>query len=579
MSGSTINSSTNIDASKVLQPIWPITIKGGSALNPTVITITEDLTFSVNNRWFIIDSDYVTIDGGNHTITIDCYIYSGLVRNGKNNENGKNYITVKNINISVINGSLNSGSGWIGQTNFARSASNNLIDNCSTNGDVAVYFGGGIVGSYAAAGGGSNLSITNCYSTGNITNNSFGGGIVGSDAASGGGTLYINNCYFTGSICNGSSYSSKYLAGGGIVGCTTQNNIDNNTNSSVIITNCYSTGSIGNYAGGIYGTRAGGDSFANLSITNCYSTGDIGNYAGGIVGAYAGGESCTITVSQCYSRGKISGSNAGGLYGWFIGGYGSNLGPVRALNCYSSGLITGSNAGGFYEKTRNNLTVYDCYSADGSWLDINANNSLTGKPSGPRTVGNVWMSLAANTPYLLSSISGELICFKQGSLILTDVGYRPIETLKQGDLVKTYRHGYKAIEIISKRNINHVASEERIKDQLYRCSQDNYPDLFEDLIITGCHSILVDGFTAPEQIEKSIEINSGKLCMTDNKYRLPACVDNKTEVYDQAGNHMIYHLALENDNMYKNYGIYANGLLVESCSKRYLKELSNMNTI
>ena len=28
-----------------------------------------------------------------------------------------------------------------------------------------------------------------------------------------------------------------------------------------------------------------------------------------------------------------------------------------------------------------------------------------------------------------------------------------------------------------------------------------------------------------------------------------------------------------------NYGIYANGLLVETCSKRYLKELSNMNFI
>lgn len=30
---------------------------------------------------------------------------------------------------------------------------------------------------------------------------------------------------------------------------------------------------------------------------------------------------------------------------------------------------------------------------------------------------------------------------------------------------------------------------------------------------------------------------------------------------------------------YINYGIYANGLLVESCSKRYLKELSNLTLI
>jgi hypothetical protein len=41
----------------------------------------------------------------------------------------------------------------------------------------------------------------------------------------------------------------------------------------------------------------------------------------------------------------------------------------------------------------------------------------------------------------------------------------------------------------------------------------------------------------------------------------------------------IYHIALENDDPYMNYGIYANGLLVESCSKRYLKELSKMRIL
>ena len=32
---------------------------------------------------------------------------------------------------------------------------------------------------------------------------------------------------------------------------------------------------------------------------------------------------------------------------------------------------------------------------------------------------------------------------------------------------------------------------------------------------------------------------------------------------------MIWHFALENDNYFSNYGIWANGLLVETCSKRY----------
>jgi hypothetical protein len=50
----------------------------------------------------------------------------------------------------------------------------------------------------------------------------------------------------------------------------------------------------------------------------------------------------------------------------------------------------------------------------------------------------------------------------------------------------------------------------------------------------------------------------------------------KTTVYETAGTYTIYHLALENDDDGMNYGIYANGLLVETCSKRYLKDKSDM---
>ena len=57
---------------------------------------------------------------------------------------------------------------------------------------------------------------------------------------------------------------------------------------------------------------------------------------------------------------------------------------------------------------------------------------------------------------------------------------------------------------------------------------------------------------------------------------MPACVDDKTIPYDKEGYFTIYHIALDNDNYFGNYGVYANGLLVETCSKRYLKEISKM---
>ena len=55
--------------------------------------------------------------------------------------------------------------------------------------------------------------------------------------------------------------------------------------------------------------------------------------------------------------------------------------------------------------------------------------------------------------------------------------------------------------------------------------------------------------------------------------------DERATVYETAGSYMIYHLALEHDNYYMNYGVYANGLLVETCSKRYMKELSGMKLL
>jgi hypothetical protein len=182
---------------------------------------------------------------------------------------------------------------------------------------------------------------------------------------------------------------------------------------------------------------------------------------------------------------------------------------------------------------------------------------------------------------LLLNVNSPYPCFKEGSKILTDKGYMYIQDLRKGDLVKTLNHGFVPIEFLGKREIQHYVCKERIKDQLYCCTNDKFEELFEPLIITGCHSILVENSVTmvnAEQIEKVKEVNGG-IYLTDGKLRLPACVDERTVVYPVPGTYTIYHLALENDDYFMNYGIYANGLLVETCSKRYLKELSGMELI
>ena len=181
-------------------------------------------------------------------------------------------------------------------------------------------------------------------------------------------------------------------------------------------------------------------------------------------------------------------------------------------------------------------------------------------------------------PYTYGS-SPQNPCFKEDTKILTDQGYKLIQDLRKGDLVKTLLHGFLPIDMIGKREMYHPVSHHRIKDQLYKCSKDQFGDeVFEPLILTGSHSILVDEFISHEQREKVVEVN-GDTYVTDDKYRLPACADPRASVYEHLGTYTIYHVALENGDYYMNYGIYANGLLVESCSKRYLKELSNMTLI
>jgi len=173
-------------------------------------------------------------------------------------------------------------------------------------------------------------------------------------------------------------------------------------------------------------------------------------------------------------------------------------------------------------------------------------------------------------------------CFLEGSKILSLVEgeetYVPIENLRKGDLIKTSRNGYKKVEIIGKGDIVNPGNNERTEDRLYKCSPVNYPELTEDLYITGFHSILVDTLTDVQR-EKTI-MHTGRIFVTDNKYRLIACVDERAEPWNAEGDFTIWHIALENTDERMNYGIYANGgLLVESCSLMFLKTLTNMNII
>ena len=173
-------------------------------------------------------------------------------------------------------------------------------------------------------------------------------------------------------------------------------------------------------------------------------------------------------------------------------------------------------------------------------------------------------------------------CFLEGSKILCQIDgketYVPIEEIKKGTLVKTSRDGFKRVEVIGKGSINNPGTSERSENRLYKCTPANYPELTEDLVITGCHSILVDKLS-DEQREKIIK-SAGRIFITDKKYRLMAAVDERAEPWQSEGKYTIWHFALENADDGMNYGVYANGgLLVETCSLRFMLNKSNMTFV
>lgn len=158
-------------------------------------------------------------------------------------------------------------------------------------------------------------------------------------------------------------------------------------------------------------------------------------------------------------------------------------------------------------------------------------------------------------------------CFMEGTTVLCYrdgvEAYVPIETLTRGTSVLT-PEGYKKVELMGRGTINNRGDTERVQDRLYRCPVSNYPQLTDDLYITGCHSILVPNLSDKQR--RKIEEAHNRVFITGNKYRLMAYVDERAEPWASAETYTIWHLALENKNVTENYGIYVNGgLLVETC--------------
>jgi hypothetical protein len=346
--------------------------------------------------------------------------------------------------------------------------------------------------------------------------------------------------------------------------------------------------------------------YSGSSWSQSYTTGSIGGRINGLISS-SNGQYVYMLISLLSPRTLLYSTN----YGNTINSYTLPNDSHYKIACNSSGSIIYSiadlniykstNYGSSWNIIGSNMLVSPTYIATdstGTNVIVSNTNNIYYTNNG----GTTWSSYNINgqCPVTISSdgltmyafVNGTglyqfqyppppppIICFHESTKILTNLGYQSIRDLLKGDLIQTVDHGYVPIELIGHREIYHPANTyDRIKDQLYLCSKSKYPALFEDLIITGCHSILVKQFDSPEQRDKTERL-LGDIYVTDEHYRLPACLDDRADVYDKPGKYTIYHFALENADYYMNYGVYANGLLVESSSRRFMHEIANMNLI
>jgi hypothetical protein len=165
-------------------------------------------------------------------------------------------------------------------------------------------------------------------------------------------------------------------------------------------------------------------------------------------------------------------------------------------------------------------------------------------------------------------------CFNEGTKIFClkndKEEYLPIQDLRKGDIVKTYLHGYKKIDLIGKARMRNNSSN-KWKNNMFVMRKTLENNLIEDLIMTGGHSLLVDEFKREYFREDRIgyyEIQKSNPWTIDGKHLLLAGVSNFFKEIHDNNLYTYYNFTLDsNGDDEKRYGIWANGVLAEIPSK------------
>ena len=152
--------------------------------------------------------------------------------------------------------------------------------------------------------------------------------------------------------------------------------------SSLTITNCYNTGSVtgsSDYVGGI-----AGDASYFSTITNCYNTGSVSgnNQVGGI----AGSAYFSTSIKNCYNTGSVIGSAGSASRVGGIAGSASERATIT--NCYNTGSVSGEDdVGGIAGYASS--TIRNCYWGGNCTLSVAVGGGSAATNCGTCTIEEV----------------------------------------------------------------------------------------------------------------------------------------------------------------------------------------------
>ena len=228
-----------------------------------------------------------------------------------------------------------------------------------------------------------------------------------------------------------------------------------------------------------------------------------------------------------------------------------------------------------------NLTV-DFDSANTSVATVSG-TTLTIKGVGSTTItasqaGNINYNAATNVlqTQTITQVA-DPICFNEGTLILClnknfKEEHIPVNDLRRGDLVKTYKHGYRKIELVGKCHM--INDPNKYSSCMYKMVRNDFNGLIDDLIVTGGHSILVNSI---DQCKEENEKLLGGTIKIDDKYLLIAAASPDFVKLENTNQYTYYHFILENNgNDDERFGVWSNGILSETPSKKQFLQNKNL---